>query len=177
MSRRMIQRAIPVCGLVCLSLMTGCRQVGGPGFDYPFPLGAVSDAFWETQQTNAEAADFVFFDHDFVGDSADLTPAAKEKLMQMALRLEHVPFPIVVEQSEDRMKPELDLKRYRRVVEDLARLNVQPELIEDRVVVAPAFAPGFTAIEGERAYITGISGANNNFGGGRRFGGTGGLYR
>jgi hypothetical protein len=29
----------------------------GPAHDRPFPVGQVSDSFWETQQTNAEAAD------------------------------------------------------------------------------------------------------------------------
>jgi hypothetical protein len=156
----------------------GCHHGGGgPGWDQPFPLGAVSDSFWETQQTNAEAADFIFFDHDFISDTPVLTPAAEEKLMQMALRLEHVPFPVVIEQSENRMRPELDSKRYRMVVEQLARLNVDPGVIEDRVVVAPAFAHGFTSMEGQRAYNTAIAGGYNDFGGGRRFGGTGGLYR
>src|SRR5204862_7308889 len=60
--------------------------------DRPFPLGQVSDSFWETQQTNAEAADFIFYDHEFRGNTAELSPGAKKHLMQVALRLEHVPF-------------------------------------------------------------------------------------
>ena len=48
-----------------LASAAGCQQMySGAQYDRPFPLGSVSDAFWETQQTNAEAADFVFYHHD-----------------------------------------------------------------------------------------------------------------
>ena len=165
--------------LVVLSAV-GCRSArngaGEPGYDRPFPLGQVSDSIWETQQTNAEASDFIFYDHEFVDNTAELAPAAKDKLMQVALRLEHVPFPVVVEQSPERRTPQLDEDRRRAVVEQLARLGTADA--DARVVVAPALARGITAIEGERAYYTTIY---NNFGfgggAGRRFGGTGGVYR
>ena len=58
----------------------------GPGYDRPFPVGQVTDAFWETQQTNAEAADFIFYDHEFKGNTAELGPGAKRHLEQVALR-------------------------------------------------------------------------------------------
>ena len=45
-------------------------QGHGPAYDRPFPLGQVTDAHWETQQTNAEASDFIFYDHEFVGNTA-----------------------------------------------------------------------------------------------------------
>jgi hypothetical protein len=45
------------------------------------------------------------------------------------------------------------------------------------VVVANAFAEGFTAIEGERSYYYGVIGSRFGGGGGRRFGGSGGMYR
>ena len=52
---------------------TGCgslrEETGRPSFDRPFPLGQVTDSIWETQQTNAEASDFVFYDHEFTGDT------------------------------------------------------------------------------------------------------------
>src|SRR5688572_29979218 len=66
------------------------RGYRGAPADRPFPLGQVSDAHWETQQTNAEAADFIFYDHEFRGNTAELAPGAKKHLMQVALRLEHV---------------------------------------------------------------------------------------
>lgn len=159
---------------------TGCRSgrddVGQPGFDRPFALGQVTDSIWETQQTNAEAADFVFYDHEFTGDTAELAPAAKDKLMQVALRLEHVPFPVVVEQSPENRAPELDRARRRTVVAQLARLGTADA--DSRVVIAPALGRGITAIEGERAYYSTIYNSFGAGGGnGRRFGGSGGFFR
>src|SRR5262245_23550989 len=60
----------------------GNGRGGVAPYDRPFPLGAVTDTFWETQQTNAEAADFIFHDHEFVGETAQLGPACKRHLEQ-----------------------------------------------------------------------------------------------
>jgi len=152
----------------------------GPGADRPFPLGQVTDSFWETQQTNAEAADFLFYDHEFRmdtrsrQDTAELTPGGKKHLAQIALRLEHVPFPVVIEQSPNNGRPELDQARRRTIVEQLGRIGLPNA--EERVIVANAFPEGYTGIESESSYYNVIS---NSFGGGagRRFGGTGGVYR
>jgi hypothetical protein len=159
----------------------GRRSYRGPGADRPFPLGQVSDSFWETQQTNAEAADFIFYDHEFRGNTAELSPGAKKHLMQVALRLEHVPFPVVIEESpgthsdaETARRQALDQARRQTIVEQLARLGASN--IEERVIVANALSEGYTAIESEGSYYNVIGSA---FGGGfgRRFGGTGGAYR
>lgn len=141
--------------------------------DRPFPLGAVTDAFWETQQTNAEAADFIFYDHEFVGDTPQLAPGAKKHLEQVALRLEHVPFPIVIEQSLYNSRPQLDRARRQMVVEQLARIGVQNA--EGRVVIANTFAEGVPAVQAERGYYNTLGGRNGN--NGNRFGGTGGFFR
>jgi hypothetical protein len=146
----------------------------GPPYDRPFVLGHATDAFWETQQTNAEAADFMFYDHEFVGETAQLAPGAKRHLEEVALRLPHVPFPVVIEQSLYNAKPDLDQARRQSIVMQLARLGVANA--EERVVIANAFAEGFTAIEGERSYYNGILGGGGG-GAGRRFGGGGGMYR
>ena len=152
----------------------------GPAADRPFPLGQVTDSHWETQQTNAEAADFIFYDHEFRYDTkgrvdtADLTPGAKKHLLQIALRLEHVPFPVVIEESPHNSRPELDQARRRTIVEQLGRLGLPNA--EERVIVAGAFPEGYTGIEAENSYYNILS---NMFGGGmgRRFGGSGGFYR
>ena len=146
---------------------SGGRNRGGTSYDRPFPLGQVTDSFWETQQTNAEAADFIFFDHEFSGNTAQLAPGAKKKLMQVALRLEHVPFPVVIEQSPHNRRPQLDDARRRTVVEQLARLGAENS--EDRVVIAPTFAEGFTAIEGESAYYQTLGRGFSDFFGGFGF--------
>jgi hypothetical protein len=159
----------------------------GPAHDRPFPVGQVSDSHWETQQTNAEAADFIFYDHEFRYDTtkhvetAQLSPLAKKKLEQVALRLEHVPFPVIIEElprthdeAKNYEKGLLEQARRKTIVEQLNRLGVTNA--DERVVLSNAFPEGFTGVEGERSYFNVINGA---FGGGagRRFGGTGGAYR
>jgi hypothetical protein len=182
-----------------LAVLAGCHHggrrddcgPGGPGgrgygkyanlpqVDRPFPIGQVTDSFWETQQTNAEAADFIFYDHEFRGNTAELAPGAKKHLEQVALRLEHVPFPVVIEESPHDARPDLDQARRRTIVEQLARIGVVNA--EERVIVANAFPEGYTAQEAEAAYYGGVlnNGYGNGFGGGvgRRFGGYGGVYR
>jgi hypothetical protein len=155
--------------LLAVALLTGCQHKKGklgPAHDRPFPLGQASDAFWETQQTNAEAADFIFYDHEFVGDTSKLTPLAKKHLEQVAKRLEHVPFPIVIEECTGDPANHLDLARKQKIVEQLARLGIPNA--EERVVVANAFPEGLTAIEASSAYSSGIlSNFGNNSRGGR----------
>ena len=119
-----------------------------PAVDRPFPIGQVTDSFWETQQTNAEAADFIFYDHEFRGNTRRARPPrAKKHLEQVALRLEHVPFPVVIEESPHNARPELDQARRQTIVEQLGRLGVLN--VEERVVVANAFPEGYTAQEAE----------------------------
>ena len=147
-----------------------------PQVDRPFPIGQVTDSFWETQQTNAEAADFLFYDHEFRGNTAELAPGAKKHLEQVALRLEHVPFPVVIEESPHDARPDLDQARRQTIVEQLARLGVVNS--EERVIVANAFPEGYTAQEAEGAYYGGVLDHGTFAGGvGRRFGGYGGVYR
>ena len=148
--------------------------------DRPFPLGQSTDAFWEAQQTNAEAADFIFYDHEFRYDTqrhvetAELSPGAKRHLEQVALRLEHVPFPVVIEANEHEARPELSRARRQTIIEQLNRMGVTNA--DERVVVAPRWAEGRTAIEAEQTYYN-ILGGGFGGGAGRRFGGTGGSYR
>jgi len=146
-----------------------------PQVDRPFPIGQVTDSFWETQQTNAEAADFLFYDHEFRGNTAELAPGAKKHLEQVALRLEHVPFPVVIEESPHDARPDLDQARRQTIVEQLARLGVVNS--EERVIVAGAFPEGYTAQEAEAAYYGGVLNGTFVGGTGRRFGGYGGVYR
>lgn len=147
----------------------------GPPYDRPFPLGQVTDAHWETQQTNAEAADFILYDHEFVGDTAKLTPKGQKHLLQIAIRMEHVPFPIVIEQSPDGRYPRRDAERRSAIIDYLTQLGL--ESFENRVIVAPAFAEGLHAVEGEAAYYSTFGGGQFYGGVGRRFGGYGGVFR
>jgi hypothetical protein len=178
-------------GLLAPALLAGCqhwgrrgddcepagggKSAGLPQVDRPFPIGQVTDAFWETQETNAEAADFIFYDHEFRGNTAELAPGAKKHLEQVALRLEHVPFPVVIEQSPHNKQPEVDQARRRTIVEQLARLGALN--VEERVVIANAFPEGLTSQEAEAAYYGGVLTGGFGGGTGRRFGGFGGIYR
>ena len=159
----------------------------GPPHDRPFPVGQVTDSHWETQQANAEAADFIFYDHEFRYDTtrhvetAQLSPLAKKKLEQVALRLEHVPFPVIIEElprnhdaAKNHEKGLLEHARRQTIVEQLNRLGITNA--DERVVISNAFPEGITGVEAERSYSNVLGGA---FGGGagRRFGGTGGAYR
>ena len=187
-------RAVCLLALIMLANSTGCQQMhsrSNANGDRPFPLGAVSDAFWETQQTNAEAADFLFFRHEFRAKTAELAPGTKRHLESVALRLEHVPFPVVIEQSKHDRYPKLDRKRRQIIVEHLTRMGVADA--EDRVIIAPAFLPGYSANEAAQSYYStfdnagygagaGGGGFGRGYGGvggglGRRNFGTGGLFR
>ena len=152
------------------------EQKLGPPYDRPFALGQVSDSHWETQQTNAEASDFILYDHEFVGNTAKLNTGGKKHLLQIALRVEQVPFPVVVEQSPRNRNPRLDTQRRQAVVDTLTKLGL--ELVDSRVVVAPAFNEGIAASEGEANYYSTLGHGNFGVGGGvgRRFAGRGGVF-
>ena len=198
MTRQII---VPIALAAACLLVSGCagphhkqshKTYGGPPYgpahDRPFPVGQVTDSFWETQQTNAEAADFIFYDHEFKRqttgnheETAQLSPLAKKKLEQVAMRLEHVPFPVVIESfprdhdaAKNHQKGLVENARRKTVVEQLNRIGITNA--DERVIVANAFPEGITGVEGEQSYFNIISGG---FGGGvgRRFGGTGGAYR
>lgn len=179
-ARSLLTYLLPAIG--CLVLV-GCaghtphEQKLGTPYDRPFPLGQVTDAAWETQQTNAEASDFIFYDHEFEGETTRLTPGGKKHLLQVALRLEHVPFPVVVEESPYNKNRRLDLQRRQAIVDQLTRLGL--ELVDSRVVVAPALSEGLSAIEGEAAYYGTLNSGEFATGGGtgRRFSGRGGSFR
>ncbi len=162
-------------GLALLLLVSGCHgAVGeakrGPAYDRPFPLGQVTDAHWETMQTNAEAADFIFYDHEFVGQTPELTPLGRKHLLSVALRLKHVPFPVVVEELPDEKNPALDQARRAAIVNLLAELGHPREEIDARVITAPAFTAGLSAVEGEAAYYRTL---NDTYGTGAGYGGYG----
>jgi hypothetical protein len=78
----------------------------------------------------------------------------------------------VIEKKAWNPSPELDRARRRYVLEQLGRMGFTN--MDRRVIVAPAYVEGITAVEGERAYQSIISG-NNGGGAGGRGGGGGGF--
>lgn len=152
----------------------GCYRGTSAPYDRPFPLGQVTDAHWDTQTTNAQASNFIFYDHEFVGETAALTPLGQKHLVQVALRLPHVPFPVVIEEGANNKTPKLDAERRKAVIGKLAQMGVRD--IEQRVLVAPQIAEGITGREGER-YYNSVHETDQGYGNGRgsSFGAYGGL--
>lgn len=169
-------------------LLTGCcnDKCSFLGAVTPAQLGALSDPFWQKQEENAEASDFVIHEHEFVENTIRLNRAGEEHLMSIASRAATTPFPIIVQTSslsppahdENGMPVHgnvaLDVSRRELVVQALTRFGLQDA--EDRVVVAPALTPGFEGFEGERAVRLGYSsrnlgGVGGGLGGGGGFGG------
>lgn len=187
--------SVTEAGFPCHGNGSGCfggrswNKPAFPPYDRPFPLGQVSDAFHEIQQTNAEAADFILHDYEFLGGKgkeAMLNPKGREHLIQIARRLPHVPFPIVVEITEkgnnvekNRELASIDEKRRANIVMWLQEFyekdpTVTPQEIDDRVVVAPDFEYQMRAeraiesFEYSESYGSyGSHGGNGGFGGRR----------
>ena len=185
-------------GLLALSASTGCRSAA-PLFyvppDPPQMLGMVVDELNEHQEVNAEASKYVFYQHEFelneFGDGRTapglrLNPYGEDHAKRVAanLRAHGATFPVVVERSQTSSKDDtefhypvhfnadLDLQRRAVVVAALEEMGIGDA--ENLVVVAPAFAQPYTAIEAQRAYLRGIRGnRSGGYGGGGGFGGGG----
>ena len=128
-------------------------------------------------ETNAEAADFIFHRHDFVGKTVQLTPDARDKIPEIAARMRTQPFPVLIERSENNSDPGLDQMRRNFVAKILCDLGA-PDA-DRRTIVSPSYGRGYNAIQAEQTYYQylnqGAGGFNGNgFGGGFGGGGIGG---
>lgn len=166
-------------------LVSGCHhkdyQAQIP-YDSVAPLGTISDDIWQKQEENGEASDFVIVESEFVGSTAKLNAAGEDHIKQIAVRMASTPFPVVIQpssmsvaQSSEYKYPihgndDLDMHRRNVIVKMLQAMNVQDA--DERVVVAPAFTPGFEGFEAYRAYINGF---RNNYNGRGGYGGFGGF--
>ncbi|MCA8998019.1 MAG: hypothetical protein KDA80_13565 [Planctomycetaceae bacterium] len=129
------------------------------------PLGSTLLAHTQVMETNGEAADFIIYDHEFVGQTAELNSAGKDHILEIAARMPSTPFPVLVERSPNNADPELDAIRRNLVVQVLTDLGNQDA--QQRTVVATSYGPGYTGRRGEQMYYQHIyqGGLNNNFGG------------
>ena len=139
-----------------------------------YPVGAVERAHFHQMQTNAEAADFILYQHDFVGETAELTPDGKDKILEIAARMRSTPFPVLVERTWNNADPELDSYRRELVVMVLAEKG-NPDA-NNRTFVSPAYGPGKQSLEAapeyyQNTYISSGNNQNNNGGGGGGGGG------
>ncbi len=178
--------AIAACTGVLILLFAGCqwRQYYAP--PSPQPLGTLSDPVWQNQESNAEMADFIIYEHEFQRDAEWLNTAGEDHVKQIAARLlGGQDARVVVERSMSSARdetefgypvhpnPELDLRRRDIIVRSLAAMGISDA--DERVLVAPSFAQGITGNEAEAAYRTGLTGGTFGAPGIGRFGGFGGF--
>jgi len=173
-----------VVGTAIFVVLSGCAH--DKTYVAEAPLGVLSDDIWQIQEHNAEASDFVIYQHEFKLNDTRLNTSGEDHVKQIAERvLSGQDFPIVIERSMTSVGPEstyqypvhpnpkLDMRRRQLVAIALEKMGVPGA--DQRVVVAPAFAEGFEAGEAINAYSRGLStrGAGGGFGGGAAGGGGG----
>lgn len=164
------------CGLMCCGWLGGLRgRFAHRSLAIPdqYPVGAVMRAHFHQMQTNAEASDFILYQKDFVGQTAELTPDGKDKILEIAARMRSAPFPVIVERTWNNSDPELDSFRRDFVAMVLADKG-NPDA-NNRVFVSPSYGPGKQSLEAAPEYYQFTYqgfGLGNNGGGG--FGGGGG---
>ncbi|MHC4875553.1 MAG: hypothetical protein ACYTGL_03575 [Planctomycetota bacterium] len=171
----------------CSLLMLVCGCSHATKCDYmgditPNPIGTLVDPVFQAQEANAEAADFVVHEHEWVGNSATLNERGKDHVQSIAARANSQDFPIVIEESSRSTRPDtqyqypvhnndqLDSHRRAMLVEALTIMGVADA--EDRVVVGHDFVHGFWNAEANRALQQGF---NNQGGAGGGGGGGGGF--
>jgi hypothetical protein len=164
------------CGTGGCAMCGWCYRRTG-AIPQTLPLGSTVRSHYQVMETNGEAADFILHRHDFVGQSAQLTPDGKDHVLEIGARMRGVPFPVVVERSENNADPELDATRRHLIAQILTDLG-NPDAAT-RTVVSPAYGPGYNANQAVPMYYrhVGVGGVGtfgsygNNVG---LFGGFGG---
>jgi uncharacterized membrane protein YgcG len=175
-------------------LATGCHENGYvcptdrcadiPCGAIPRPAGVYSCQWQTEQKLRAEQDKYVIYQYEWYAGGKRLGPDGRRHIETIATRLAAVPYPVIVEKSDDSA---LDETRRKYVVETLTLLGATDA--ERRVILGYSEAEGFDGAEavrlGNRAPsgpATGPAGggfgpsnagagAGTNFGGG--FGGSG----
>ena len=161
----------------CCAALTGWAWKKSNAVPQTLPLGSTVRAHDQVMQTNAEAADFIFHRHDFVAQTAHLTPDAKDKIVEVAARLQSTPFPVLIERSRNNSNPELDALRRKIVAQilfDFGNADAQ-----QRTIVATPYGPGYTSRRAELMYYRHVgfgNNFNNNGNNGNNGGGLGGGF-
>lgn len=165
------------CGMHgCSPMLCGCLYRRSNAIPDTLPLGSTVRAHYQVMQTNAEAADFIFHRHEFMAQTAELTPDGKDHVLEVAARMRSTPFPVLVERSENNADPELDATRRSLIAQVLTDMG-NPDA-QNRTVVSPSYGPGYNSIEAEPLYYrhVGSGGGFGNFGSfGNNFGTFGGF--
>lgn len=138
---------------LCLAVISLCDGCGwnaacrSPSVPDVYPLGAVNRAHYETMRANGQAADFILHQFDFVGSTSELSPAGKDHVLEIAPRARSVPFPILIERTENNANPALDEHRRASIVQVLIDLGIGDA--QQRTIVAPAYGTGLSGREAE----------------------------
>jgi uncharacterized membrane protein YgcG len=146
----------------------------------PQPTGSHTCAWQTTQEALAENDDFVVYQYEWKGESAELGPFGRRHVNGLRPRLASGPCPLVIEPSED---SDIDQQRQATLVALLTAYNV-PDA-DSRVIVGFGQAEGLHGLEAPRllrGYIrsgagrggAGGGGLGGGFGGGGVGGGGGG---
>ena len=164
------------CGVGGAIVPVGGIPYHGVGHLYDpdmYPLGSVVRSHYHTMATNGEAVDFILTRNEFVGQTARLTPAGRDHLLEIASRMGTQPFPIVVERSENNADAELDSLRRNVISQMLCDLG-HPNATQ-RVFVAPHYGWGRDSRSAAFDYYRFVF-RGAGFGGGLGGGGFGGGF-
>lgn len=143
-------------GLALPVLVSGCASCDGPGLDrcptippgaMPQPTGSHVRRLDTLQIDKAEADDFVIYKHEWYMGGKELGPYGRYHLQLMARRLPSVPFPVMVQVSDD---ANLNEARRRAIVKMLQDAGVSDA--EQRVVLGYPEAEGLYGEEAEQGF-------------------------
>jgi hypothetical protein len=157
----------------CCWRLTGWLHRRSNAIPETLPLGKLNEAWYYEMQTNAEAADFIIHDLDFVGQTTELTSDGKDHILEIAARMRSAPFPVIVERSPNNADPELDLARRNLVIQVLCDLG-NPDAAQ-RVFVGTPYGPGYRSPQAQQMYYRHILHGNVNAGGNMGTFGGGGI--
>jgi len=138
----------------------------------PPPLGYAVNSWQEAQINEAEKDDFVIYLMEWQG-TTNVGPYGRYHLEQIAERLPSVPFPVIIQPSQD---DKLNFARRVALVTYLANKGIADA--EQRVRIAYPQAEGLYGAEAPRAFqpIGGMNQGSGNSGGqGLGLGGAGGM--
>ena len=151
------------CGTRLYGATLGCCYRRSNAIPQTLPLGSTVQSHYQVMETNGEAMDFVMNQHEFMGETAQLTPEGKDHILEIAARMRSTPFPVVIERTWNNADPELDGLRRDLVAQILGDLG-NPDA-QQRTVVSTAYGPGYGSIQAEPMYYQHVT-RGGNFGSG-----------
>jgi hypothetical protein len=140
------------CGTGCCNAwwMLGWCHRRSNAIPQTLPLGSTVQSHYQVMETNGEAMDFIMNQHEFMGETAELTPEGKDHILEIAARMRSTPFPVVIERTWNNADPELDAHRRQLVATILTDLG-NPDA-QQRTVVSTAYGPGYNSVQAEPMY-------------------------